>query len=83
MREKRYTGIVVEEMVEKEVEGVVFSALETVDEREDLIESIDFQSVSSYLAFPLHLLPYHHRPTIHLSLFSLSLSLSLISFFDS
>lgn len=66
---KRYTGIVVEEMVEKEVEGVVFGALETVDEREDLIESIDFQSVSSYLAFPLHLLPYHHRPTIHLSLF--------------
>lgn len=56
-------------MVEKEVEGVVFRALETVDEREDLIESIDFQSVSSYLAFPLHLLPYHHRPTIHLSLF--------------
>ena len=42
MREKIYTRIVVKEMVEKEDEGVVFNALETVDEREDLIKSIDF-----------------------------------------
>lgn len=63
------------ELVEKEVEGIVLGALETVDEGEDLIQSLHFQSVPSYLAFPLHLLPY--RRTVHASITPLSLSLSV------
>jgi len=42
------------EVIEEEIERFVFGAEKAVGEGEDLIESVDFESVASYFEFLLY-----------------------------
>lgn len=42
------------EVIEEEIESFVFGAEKAVGEGEDLIESVDFESVASYFEFLLY-----------------------------
>lgn len=53
------------ELVEEEIDGLIFSVLEVAQERKDLVQGFHFKGITSDLELPLHLLP---RRCSHLSL---------------
>lgn len=61
------------ELIEEEIDGLVFGVRETADEGENLLKSFDFQAVASDLQLLLDLLSCMSRTHIDLDFHSLNL----------